>query len=54
MTRSRIFDRKGRLDMGRKFAGLSGSRPGFLRMGVMAASLRDCGTEPDESEELMI
>lgn len=54
MTRSRILDRKGRLDMGRKFAGLSGSRPGFFSIGVIAASLRDCGKEPEVREELMI
>lgn len=54
MMRSSILDRKGRLDMGRKFARLSGSRPGFLSIGVIAASFRDCGTEPDVSEELII
>lgn len=40
--------------MGLKFEKLSGSRLGFLRTGVMAASLRDCGTEPEERDELMI
>ncbi len=52
-TRSKIFDRKGRLEMGRKLFGLSGSSPGFLMTGVMAASLRGWGTEPEEREALM-
>ena len=40
--------------MGRKFAMTSGLSPGFLRMGVTAASLSDWGTEPELKEELMM
>ena len=53
-TRSRTFDRKGRLEMGRKLFMMSGLRPGFLMMGVTAASFREDGTEALLSEELMI
>jgi len=53
-VRSSILDRKGRLEMGRKFDMMSGLSPGFLRMGVTAASLSERGTEPDLREELMI
>lgn len=53
-TRSMILDRNGRLEIGRKLLGQSGSRPGFFKIGVMAASLRDEGTEPEMNEELMI
>ena len=52
--RSSILDRKGRLEMGRKFNKMSELSPGFLRMGVIAASLSEGGTEPDLKEELMI
>ncbi len=51
---SSIFDRKGRLEMGQKLVILSGLSPGFLRIGVIAASLSDWGTEPELREELMI
>ena len=51
---SSILDRKGRLEMGRKFDMMSGLSPGFLRVGVTAASLSEWGTEPDLREELII
>lgn len=51
---SSILDRKGRLEMGRKFDIMSGSSPGFLRMGVTAASLSEGGIEPELREVLMI
>ena len=35
---SRIFDREGRFEIGRKFEMVSGCRLGFLRMGVTAAA----------------
>ena len=38
-ARSSIFYRRGRLEMGWKLDISSGLSPGFLRMGVMAASL---------------
>ena len=40
--------------MGLKLLGSSGSRPGFLRRGVMAASLRDLGTVPEVRDEFMM
>ena len=40
--------------MGRKLLGSSGSRPGFLRRGVITASLRGFGTVPEVREELMM
>ena len=51
---SRSFERSGRLEMGLKLLGSSGSRPGFLRRGVMAAILRGLGTVPEVREELMM
>lgn len=45
-----ILERNGRFEMGLKLSVLSGSRPGFLRMGVMAASLKE-GTAPKVKEE---
>jgi len=54
MARSRIFDSKGRLEMGLKLSRLSESRPGFFRRGVMDASFSGDGTDPDMKEVLMI
>lgn len=51
---SRIFERNGRLEIGRKFSKLLGSRPVFFNIGVMAAILREAGTVPVVSEEQMI
>lgn len=52
--RSKILDRKGRLEMGRKLLGFSGSRPGFLSIGVIAATLKAEGTVPEVREEFMM
>ncbi len=40
--------------MGRKFSGLLQSAPGFLSMGVMAATLKDEGIVPVIREEFII
>ena len=48
------FERNVRLEMGLKLLGSSGSRPGFLRRGVTAGSLRGGGTVPEFREELMV
>ena len=44
---------KGRLDIGQKLLKLEGSAPGFFRIGVMAAVLKDVGTVPVVREEWM-
>ena len=44
---SSSFERNVRLEMGLKLLGSSGSRPGFLRRGVTAGSLRGGGTVPE-------
>ena len=44
----------GRLDIGRRLLRLEGSVPGFFRIGVIAAVLKDEGTVPVEREEWMI
>lgn len=41
----------GKCEMGRRLLKSLGSEPGFLRMGVTAADLKDEGTMPVESEE---
>ena len=51
---SRILEMKGRFDIGRKLLKLEGSAPGFFRIGVMAAVLKDVGTVPVVREEWMI
>ena len=43
-----------RLDLGRKLLKLEGSAPGFFRIGVMAAVLKDVGTVPIVREEWKI
>ena len=53
-TFSRISDRKGRLDIGLWFAKTSGSRVDFLRRGLITASLKDCGTCPDDNDRLIV
>lgn len=42
---------KGRLDIGRKLLKSEGSAPGFFKIGVMAAVLKDVGTVPVVREE---
>lgn len=44
--RSSTLESSGRFKMGLKLSRLSGFRPGFFRMGVIAASLHEEGTEP--------
>ena len=41
---SSTFDKKGRLEIGRKLANTSGSRLGFLSSGLMTAAFRAVGT----------
>jgi len=52
-VRSSILDRKGRLEMSRKFNMISGLSPGFLRMGLTADSLNERGSELDLREEFI-
>ena len=51
---SRILDRNGRLEMGRRLLKSCGSAFGFLRMGEMAADFKDEGNIPEEREEWMM
>ncbi len=51
---SNNLERNGKLDMGRRFSGLLQSAPGFLSMGVMAATLKDEGIVPVIREEFII
>ena len=48
------MDRKGRFQIGLKLLGLSGLSPGFFRIGVIAAILRDGGTMPEDREEVIV
>ena len=45
---------KGKLEMGRRLLKSLGSEPGFFRMGMTAAVLKEGGTIPVESEEWMM
>ncbi len=51
---SNSLERNGKLDMGRMFSGSLQSAPGFLSMGVMAATLKDEGIVPVIREECII
>lgn len=51
---SNISESSGRLEMGLQLSRLSGFRPCFLRMGVVAVSLIDNGTEPVRREVFMM
>ena len=51
---SSSLERNVRLEMGLKLLRSSESRPGFLRRGETAASLRGGGTVPEFREELMV
>ena len=51
---SRIFERKGRVEIWQRLLKLLGSAPGFLRIGVIAADLRGDGTVPKIREEWII
>lgn len=52
--RSRIFERNGKLEMGRMLLKALGSEPGFLRIGVTAADLSDDGTGPEVREDWVL
>ena len=49
-----IFDIKERLETGRKFFKLFGSREAFLRRGLTTADLKVDGKVPDDKEKLMM
>ena len=49
-----IFDIKMRLETGRKFFKLFGSREAFLRRGLITADLKVDGKVPDDKEKLMM
>ena len=48
--RSSILEMLLRLDIGRKFAGSDDESPGFFRMGVTSACLKEAGKVPCENE----
>ena len=48
------FDIKERLETGRKFFKLFGSREAFLRRGLTTADLKVDGKVPDDKEKLMM
>ena len=54
ITFSRILDRNGRFEIGRKLLRSLGSKPGFLNIRVIIADLRGAGIEPEEREECMM
>ena len=49
-----IFDIKERVETGRKFFKLFGSRDAFLRRGLTTADLKVDGKVPDDKEKLMM
>ena len=49
-----IFDIKERLETGRKFFKLFGSREAFWRRGLTSADLKVDGKVPDDKEKLMM
>ena len=49
-----IFDIKERLETGRKFFKLFGSRDAFLRRGLTTADLKVDGKVPDDKEKLVM
>ena len=53
-TFSVIFDIKERLETGRKFFKLFGSREAFLRRGLTTANLKVDGKVPDNKEKLIM
>ena len=51
---SRIWEMKGRFEMGHRLLKLLGSEPGFFRIGVTAATLKGEGKVPVVREEWMM
>ena len=51
---SKILLRKGRLEIGWQLLGSSGSRPGFLIVGITAANLKLEGTMPEREALMMV
>lgn len=54
VSHSDILLRNGRLDIGQNFLSSSVSRLGDFRMGVTEAVLKEEGTKPDTTEELIM